>query len=327
MRTVDFIHVGYQKTATTWLQKNKFFHPDIQLFGVGRHSQLFDEIVYGSDFFFDEFKYMRQFEEIINSEKRKCCYGISWERLSGDAFNGCDSKRIADRLYSIFGKVKIIITIRSQPSMIRSTYNQYIKMGGTCSMERFLDDKWIAGESFLERLKYDGLINYYRQLFGAKNVYIDCYESIKDNPRDFLLRLFNFLNLDSTKIINEDKLITAENKGFSEGMLFLKKKINHFFNLPYNKTPIVSLPYSLHQWLRYEIMEKRGDGLLSKIIPSGADNRLLLSDQMQNELRSYYDKTNRWLSAYLNFDLKKYGYPMTLGSPEYIKHEVEAACR
>lgn len=327
MRTVDFIHVGYQKTATTWLQKNKFFHPDIQLFGVGRHSQLFWDLVYDSDFFFDEFKYMSQFEEIIKSEKRNCCYGISWERLSGEMLTGYDSKRIADRLYSIFGRVKIIITVRSQLAMIRSTYNQYIKMGGTCSLEKFLDDPRIAGKRFLERLKYDGLINYYRQLFGAKNIYIDCYEGIKDNPRDFVLRLFNCLNLDSAKIINEDKLVAKENRGLSSRSLFLKKKINHFFDLPYNKTPIVSLPYSLHKWLRYEIMEKKGDGLLAKIIPSRANNRLLLSDQMQNELQSYYDKTNRWLSAYLNFDLRKYGYPMTLENSEYIKHEVEAVCK
>lgn len=327
MRTVDFIHIGYQKSATTWLQKNNFFHPDVQLFDVGKNSQLFNDFIYDSDFFFDEFKYRYQFEKIINSEKKRCCYGISWERLCGDLYNGSDSKRIVDRLYSVFGRVKIIITIRSQLTMIKSAYSQYIKMGGTCSFEKFLDDRDIAGQRFLERLKYDGFINYCRQLFGAKYIYVDCYESIGINPGDFTHRLFNFLNLDSAKTMNEENLFIKENKGFSSELLFLKKKINHCFYLPYNKTPIVSLPYSLHQWFRYQIMEKNGNGLLSKVIPSRANNRLLLSEQMQNELLTYYDKTNRWLSAYLDFDLSKYGYPMALENSVHRDQNVEAACR
>ena len=74
-------------------------------------------------------------------------------------------------------------------------------------------------------------------------------------------------------------------------------------------------------------MEKNGNGLLSKVIPSRANNRLLLSEQMQNELLTYYDKTNRWLSAYLDFDLSKYGYPMALENSVHRDQNVEAACR
>jgi hypothetical protein len=230
--------------------------------------------------------------------------------------NGHDSKSIADRLYSIFGNVKIIITIRNQPDMIKSTYSQYIKMGGTCRLSKFLDDKDIAGSRFMLRLKYKDLINYYRQLFGSKNVYVDCYECIKTDPRNFIVRLFQFLDLDSNKIVNEQNLFSRENKGFSNMSLFLKKRINNFFYLPYNKTPIVHLPYSLHQWLRYKVMEKRIDKLFSKLISSKTWISLKLPTQKLNELTAYYDYTNKWLSAYLNFDLRQFGYPMIPNTSE-----------
>lgn len=187
-------------------------------------------------------------------------------------------------------------------------------MGGTCSLNRFLNDKDIAGHRFMQRLKYKDLINYYRQLFGSKNVYVDCYERIKTDPTNFLIRLFQFLGLDSSKIVNKQNLFSKENKGFSPISLFLKKKINRFFYLPYNKTPIVSLPYSLHQWLRYKVMEKRFDKLFSKIIPPKSWNCLKLFSQ--EELIEYYDNTNKWLIAYLNFDLRQFGYPMITDDPE-----------
>ncbi|MFX0140054.1 MAG: sulfotransferase domain-containing protein, partial [Candidatus Hodarchaeota archaeon] len=295
MENLDFIHIGFQKTATTWLQKNNYFHPDIQILNVGKNSRLFWDLIEDPGFFFDKFEYIQKFKDIIRSEKIKAFYGLSWERLSGDMLNGHDSKSIADKLYSLFGRVKIIIIIRNQLDMIISTYSQYIKMGGTCSLSRFLEDRDIAGSPFMKRLKYKDLINYYRQLFGPKNVYVDCFEGIKTDSRNFIIKLFQFLNLDSSKIINEHKLLSKENKGFSPISLFLKKRINRFFYLPYNKTPIASLPYSMHQWLRYKVMEKRLDKLFHKFTPSKSWNNLKLSPQKQNELTSYYHDSNKWL--------------------------------
>ncbi|MCP4613465.1 MAG: sulfotransferase domain-containing protein [Planctomycetes bacterium] len=316
MEKLDFIHIGYQKTATTWLQKNKYFHPDIKMFNVGQNSQLLWDMIFDSDFFFDETKYKKKIQDIIDIEAKDCCYGLSWERLSGDMLRGYDSRRIANRLLQVFGNVKIIITIRNQLDMTRSVYNQYIKMGGVCSLKKFLSDKDIAGNQFMERLKYEGLINYYRELFGRENVYVDCYESIKGNPRQFVLQLLRFLDLDGGDIFLEQKMHRKENKGLSPLTLYLKKKMNHLFYLPYNKTPIVSLPYSLHQFLRYKVMEKSLDRLLSLLVPLKSNSRFGLTAEKQKELTAYFCKSNKKLSNGLNMALEQFNYPLVLDDIE-----------
>ncbi len=310
MKKINFIHIGYQKTATTWLQKNAYYHPDIKMFNVGEHSKLLWNFIYDSEFFFDSNKYKKIFQSIINTESRNCCYGLSWERLSGDFLTGYDAKRIADRLYQVFGKIKIIITIRTQLSMMTSTYSQYIKMGGTCSLKKFLSDVDVAGYRLLERLKYIGLINYYKKLFGAKNVYIDCYENIRTNQKKYLLRLYNFLNIDVSKISSCLLLSNKVNKRLSTFSLSLKKMINQFFYLKYNKTPILSLPYSLHQFIRYKIIEERIDKILF-FLPSNRKNAFFgLTQRHKKKLNEYFIESNNELAKEINIDLESLGYAL-----------------
>jgi len=309
MKQFDFVHIGFQKTATTWLQTNHFFHPKIQILNIDQHATFLNEFVYRSDFLFEPNSFRNKFQQILQNRPADTCYGLSWERLSGDMLSGLDAKPLAERMYAVLGQTRIVIVIRNQLSMLASCYNQYVQMGGACDFKTFVNDRDIAGSRLLERLCYHGLICFYQNLFGHENVHVAFYENIQRAPKKFLHRLWTFLGMPICNVnISNDHV----NRSTSPHMLFLKRQLNHLFSLPYNKTSNPALPYELHQYVRYhlfndEAITTRFNEILATTHPQ---KKLLacLSETKRTQLSTYFHESNQKLVTLLSMDFKDLGY-------------------
>jgi hypothetical protein len=192
------IHVGYHKTATKWLRDAVFVEgvagfrwlPKAQGHPVSR-------LVRDRPLEFDAAALRREFEPLLESAAAvDVTPVITWGRLAGQAFSGgYDRKEIADRLKAVFPEARILMVIREQRSMILSTYKQYVRAGGVCTVEQFLhppnEGRRVPGFDFAY-FEYDRLISYYRELYDSDAVLALPYEQLAQDPRSFVSAVLRF---------------------------------------------------------------------------------------------------------------------------------------
>ena len=222
---IDFLHIGYHKTATTWFQYSGYkkfskvvICNDVETNLYEFFSKNFVEI---PDFNFDKDSFEKSFLEELKKNKSinsSNILGICDENLTGHPWNGKGSELLASRIKEVFGDIKIIITVRNQIDMVRSLYSDYLKSGGTKSIKQLLNDKYLYGENIFKKLCYHKLIYKYQKIFSEKNVLVLTYEDLNSNKFEILRKIGVFIGEDSQNLVfkKEDE-----------------KKINLKFSVPY----------------------------------------------------------------------------------------------
>lgn len=200
---IDAIHVGDYKTGTTWLQQQVFKqHPELIYIDCPRTypeiARLFYELVDARDLDFDSNSLRERIKVQINKiDRTGKKLIVSREVLSGEFISGEHAKRNAERLYQVFGPTKILYVIREQFSMLASIYSQYVKMGGTLSINDFIWDPLIA-KNLINRLLYEKQIQAYVEIFGADNVLVKVYEEMRRDKALFLNGMYSFMGCGDT---------------------------------------------------------------------------------------------------------------------------------
>jgi len=223
---VDFIHVGYHKTATTWFQLYGYStHPDINLLNQGElDSVFFDTFAQPDDFCFEENDYQKKFiDRVDNKIDDKIVNGICEENLSGHSWTGRNADTVLRRIYSYYKDGKIILSIRNQESMLRSLYSNYVKNGGTLSFKKLLKDISFEGDLVEKKLEYHRLINSYYDAFGKENVFVYLFEEFQRAPDDVLSKLASFLGVSPFVASPKDNRV---NKGFGRYQLITERFLN-----------------------------------------------------------------------------------------------------
>lgn len=203
-----FIHVGLQKTASTFFQNEIF--PFIQgLFYIGRpytqENKAFNSLQYADEALYNSSLLQKEIEA-IRSEARIKPTLISDELFSGYAFWGFANRgSIAKRLSKAAPEAEIILFIRNQTDLIDSLYNQYVKIGwynkslGPDFLHKsgsgFKLQDWIDGQRDWKRsrrrfdhrslfsseiFRYSDLLRLYKNLFSKVHVFL--YEEFKKDP-------------------------------------------------------------------------------------------------------------------------------------------------
>lgn len=197
------IHVGMPKTASTWLQNHVFDDPQRGMTCPwGRRSGLaIDQFVIPTPFRFDAEAARRSFRDgLARSRERGLLPVLSEETLVGDPVSGRYwGLMVADRLQATFPRARIVLCIREQKAMILSAYKEYIKAGGTFSIERYLGAverrEGFSGVCQLDALEYDLIIDAYHARFGRDAVLTLVFEELQRDAAAFLGRLSDFLGL------------------------------------------------------------------------------------------------------------------------------------
>jgi hypothetical protein len=308
------IHIGYHKTATSWLEHLIFDNPEtgFRWFHKKSRTALVHRFIRDRPFEFDADEVRRLFEPLIaEAEAEGLRPVISFGRLSGHAFSGgYDSKQIADRLHAVFPEARILIVIREQRSVIVSTYKQYVKTGGLCSLEHFLEpakNDWRIPEFDYRYYEYHHLIGHYQRLYGRGNVLVLPYEELVRKARGFVAEIAEFAGHPLPDNVL-DRLPYDQRSTVAKPALMLgvARPFNRF-GQPTDLNPqplpgpaaLAQLPKTMRRWGIWE------QPLVKKL---AARSERRLRERVAEAVGDRYVASNRETAAMTGVDLGAYGW-------------------
>ncbi len=309
------IHIGYHKTASSWLQqriftsKSKYFEPlSRRAKGPSTVARKFiynDDKYMLSPFDFNEEEIKKEVTDILSKRRKSKIYVISNERLSGNPqSSGYDAEKIAYMLKRNFPTGKVLIIIREQKSFLYSIYFQYISNGGTMSLENYLNTKYDGKRPFFSPsyIDYLPLVSKYYSLYGEEKVLVLPYELFKSDPAMFFAKLGGFLNIKLDIDEKEYDVNINENISISSRYYF------RFLNIFLKSNSVNN--YSIYSNKFTEFFSKKTLNILEVIMPSWIDSYLekKLKKTILNFSNKRYTESNLKLSKLINLQLSKYNY-------------------
>jgi len=305
MHPRPLLHIGYHKTATSWMQQ-RLFTNEHGYHQIARHQEVWDHIVSPHGLCFDA-KGMR---EVIREGLADMPDGmvpvISSEILSGHPFfGGMGSDDYARRLKEIAPNARILITIRSQMKALTSIYMQYLLRGGTMGPEKFFDgDPDLGFHGFRsEHYDYHRLVGHYQALFGAENVYVVTQESLiadMDGATRGLARFAGNTGFDGVLPTHRK----AYAPSYPEHAVPVLRRVNKLQRSVLNPAPLVCLgttPKGLYRATGYILRRQPFATLLRGRAP--------ITDCVRKRFSGRYDASNRALAELVGHyvDLSAYG--------------------
>lgn len=175
------VHIGFHKTASTWLQK-QLFQPDMGFDPVLAQPDVDADIVTPHDLDFNPDAALAK----LKAPASGLVPVVSSENLTGHPFyGGRDSAALAWRLKEVFPDATILVVIRSQRTILPSLYMQYLRRGGLLPPEQFFEKpKGVNYPGFDHtHFCYDRLITLYQSLFAR--VHVETQEALATTPQAF----------------------------------------------------------------------------------------------------------------------------------------------
>jgi hypothetical protein len=304
------IHIGFHKTGSTWLQKQLFANGENGFTtetGRPRHHIVYD-FVKADAFQFRPNEIRASYaHHIARAQGTGKTLALSHERLSGyPSSGGHDRKLIADRLSATFPDARVLIVLREQRSLIGSMYSQHITDGGTGSIRTFL----ASPEPQLERrpkfrlatYEFDGLISYYRQLFGRRHVLVLPYEMLGKDPGKFVNAIQSFCGFAGAPIGE----VTRANEGRSLLLQMVQRPLNALF---YDNE---LSPGALINIRRFAPRFGVARGLFEAISPRWLERHLQerRRAEIDRHVGDYYAQSNWRTQMITGLDLSRYDYPV-----------------
>jgi hypothetical protein len=108
--------------------------------------------------------------------------------------------RVCARLRTMFGDPTILIVTRGFRSVIASSYSEVLRWGLALSVEEvvslYQESPAFEGWRVADIFDYDASLRLYADTFGAESVVVLPFELLRDDPRGFLARLEQRLELE-----------------------------------------------------------------------------------------------------------------------------------
>lgn len=202
-----YIHVGYQKSASSHLQEKCFKkHPDINYINVENPGKL-SQYIYATSFNNFNFPYAYQLRD---SEIIPYMDNGKTNILADERFTSCwiSPYIVADRLYNLFPEAKILVIIRNQIDILRSLYDMhpysyFAKKKHWLNFKDWLNDSLENHDkSFLNGIYYNNIISYYGQLFGKENINIFLFEELISLSKVTTQALSQTLRIPQEELVN-----------------------------------------------------------------------------------------------------------------------------
>lgn len=309
------IHIGYHKTATTWLQEHLFRNAALGFAVRNGADRILREFVTRPPFAFDPARTQATLlKHGLDMPVTAQVAVITQERLSGSPHTGgYDSQTIANRLNQVFPEARILIVIREQQAMILSGYKQYVRNGGRQSLGLYLSPPDNGANHIpafrYEFFEYHQLIQYYQALFGPDRVLVLPYELFVKTPRDFVERILSFCGLpDCPEQLSTLPFQERSHPSLSFYSTNLKRFASLVADVPsryQHRGWFVLTPDQRHRLLAWlEWLDPR----LPKIVRQPAEAKAQAF--IRREVRDRYTESNHLTSQLIGIDLDQYGYPV-----------------
>jgi Sulfotransferase domain len=311
------IHIGYHKTASSWLQNRLFISDDKNFVPLSKRDRGASTLA--NHFFYDANHYLLSpFDNnaiVINDELQALLSRydtlhnkvpvMSHERLSGNPHSsGFDARNIAQMLQGYFPDARILIVIREQKDFILSNYFQYLSIGGTHSLKKYLNTRYDGKRPYFSpnHVNYLPLVKYYCELFGKENVIVLPYELFRDSPADFLDNLGSRLGVE----------ISVESSQFKEK---LNRSKQHFLMYHLRALNTFKVRSSVNDYSPLaNKYTKSASVAFRNFLALGLPKQLnaSLKENFRQEIAGWvsdrYTRPNKDLAELIGYDLAQYGY-------------------
>jgi hypothetical protein len=300
------IHVGYPKTATTWLQNEILAD---QTLGFNRFDpsllgHVVSSFIIPNPYTFDPevARSTNLFDNRANPPADHLLPVITYELLIGNPLGrSYHGYQVAHRLHATFPGAKIFISIREQKSMALSLYREYLKQGGVHDIESFIGkrqhDPGFRPHCDPDFFLYDQPVELYQSLFGKEQVLVLPYELLRSRPKEYLKKFTDFCG---TPEISPPLASRATNVGRGALAGALRRPFNRLLG-----TSPIAPPSGL-----YRELLNRLEQLISRATPMWLDRRVerKLKRHIAYVMKDRYDTSNRTLSSLIDIDLEELGY-------------------
>ncbi|KPP83935.1 MAG: Sulfotransferase domain [Rhodobacteraceae bacterium HLUCCA08] len=300
------VHVGYPKTASTFLQRRVFDRAELGFGladGVSNRARLVAWFKTDDAYLQDPARISAEMTEAEAPVRARGLVPVwSEETLLGNPLQRIyDGAWVLDRLFRVAPRARVLITIRNQVDLALSAYREHLKLGrhslrdfiGTGSEPRSYQP--ILREDYL---KFDRAVAAYQAAFGPGNVCILPQEMLHRAPAAFFERLFRFTELPVQAMQSDQRL----NAGLGGTGLRTARTLNAF---------IVRSPLSNRAPLA-ERLVRRATRLVDRVSPRALDRRIEAAWRAQIAMRyaGCFDASNARLAQFAGLDLSALGYPV-----------------
>lgn len=301
------LHIGYSKSASTWLQgilkKNK------DIFYVYKTYYFFplDSDVYkkGLDHYSEFFKDAQDEKIIIESQEHIILPEIHPE-LKCASTNLTAVEENLLRIKKDLPDIKIIVVIRNQIDMLLSRYTQYILQGGKLKASAFLKKLVFDNNAYEQYVdyRYSKVMDLLHNIFSKDRVLILFQEELRANPQDFLSSLSEFLGVPLT--IPPSTTKKKSNPAPSLKGTHLLRRVNKLLVKEIEtieQRTQTRGPYFLWYFIT------RAVRLLDHLLVKKKQKKKLFSPQEYSGIRKIYAEDNKELIArFKEKNLAKHGY-------------------
>ncbi|MBU2571535.1 MAG: sulfotransferase domain-containing protein [Gammaproteobacteria bacterium] len=216
MKKLDFIGIGVQKAATSWLFQCLLEHPEIK---VGKEKEV--------NFF--NFKYHFGYHWYHNLFQ----FG-DWKTGEFSTLYFYD-KNVPERLYSYNPDIKLILCLRNPIDRAYSQHQHEVRRGRVTGELLNFDLAVESNPTYIDQGYYASHLKSYLKYFKKEQIFITFQEDISSNPDKVLVDLYRFLNLDDKFIpstINTKINIarTYKSRRLDKTYRFIKGMIHKYAN-------------------------------------------------------------------------------------------------
>lgn len=299
------LHVGYIKTATTFLQKQVFDDPRAGLaLAAGRQTRtaLVKEILLADDYTFDAQATRSRLEMLCADVRDRGDLPVwSEEMLLGNPpSRRYDGWSNAHKLNAVYPRAKVLITIRRQDALVRSIWGEYVRGGGRLPLQSVIgtaeEPEGHTPVLKSDFLHFDAAIKHYHDLFGAKRVLVLPQEMLDQNPTRFYAALADFTD----RQIDPDRPRKHAHVGEGAFVLRLRRTSNHLIRIDPIRARRQGVPAMIDKVLRR----------LDHFVPPQFDvaPRGKLQAWITARYQGEFTQSNRRTAALTGLDLGQYGY-------------------
>jgi hypothetical protein len=276
----NFLVIGAQRCATSWLYFCLKEHPDVYL-------PYIKEVSYFSDYHDKGPEWYRRYFAQWSGQKAVGEVTPSYIYREG----------VAERIARDLPDVKLIVTFRNPIERAFSQYQKHVRKSLALDFETALE----RDPEYVERGYYYRQLLRYEKLFPKNRILVLIYEDIKKDPSVHLGRILTFLGVDPSRVPpSAEKIIPSEALG--SGLYKYSSPVTTF------------LRHKLGLGAAIDVVKKSPlmpavDKLFYHFgpAPKSADAKKAAKPSMRPETRAklaaLFDEENRELAAHLGRDL------------------------
>lgn len=307
----EVMHIGYSKCASTFLQAYFENHDDIFLVNQSHFFSPFDMNTFdnGTEFY-KEFYDKADADQVLMESDEHILMPLLHPTLMAAGSTIDSIQKISKMIELTQPKVKIIIVIRSQTSLIISRYSEYLLSGGKLKFDEFVTEflKCSAdGINYYENYYYQTL-EIFKEKFGNKNILIFLQEELAKDRENVLQKMCDFIGV--TFKIPEEKNKSIRSSRF--GLSMTAMKVVRLFNVLAIKNQSLAYQHAKAR-VPYFIYKISINGIrvldfyLPKLLQGSKNN--LLTEDVKIKISNIFKEDNIKLGDSLEKDMRSFGYP------------------